>query len=89
MSKSQFNKYLKSIEDEWEINEMGHVTLHNLNLPFDEAIAAIHNDKISDGHFNTALDEFNIDEGEAMKIMINSLKYEFTRVGDGWIINKK
>lgn len=63
-----------------------------LNNKFDtsksflDAIVDRCKDNLPDYMFNTACEEFEIEEEEAMEMMLNSDNYDFIRMAEGWKI---
>ena len=45
--------------------------------------------KLPDYLFSQACDEYEIDETEAMQLLIESSDYEFIRISERWIINAR
>lgn len=69
------------------------IVLNNLfdtTKPFiEELVRVSEKDEITDHMFEQACAEYELDEDEAMEIMINSEEYEFIRLGNGWTFRKK
>lgn len=53
---------------------------------FPKALVDECGDTIPDYQFEQACGEFEIDEDEAMQMMVDSTDYEFERLGDGWVL---
>ena len=45
--------------------------------------------RLPDYLFSQACGEYEIDEDEAMQLLMDSSDYEFIRVDEGWIINAR
>jgi hypothetical protein len=60
------------------------------DLPFVDAMIAETNEQdLPDDVFTQACEEFNLEEDEAMVLMVKSDKYEFHRIEHGWFITTK
>ena len=60
--------------------------LFDISKPFLIALIDVCGFNIPDYKFNTACEEFGIDEEEAMEKMMDSSEYEFIRLPEGWSV---
>ncbi len=70
--------------------------MYNLNERFnttkpilDAIFSEIGESELSDGLFNQACDEFNMADVDVMELMMDSEKYNFIRLDEGWTIELK
>lgn len=65
-----------------EINNRFDITMPIL----DAMVSEIGDSELSDGLFDQACDEFNMEDVDVMELMMNSEKYNFVRLSRGWSV---